>query len=94
MSASQIEGKGVIAFVKDIADGFKALNPLVLKKIHTSSYKDLFQQLNKQQRDLRAEPFPAKDIVKIRKRNICLQRLHTATMILQHYAKEKEIPLL
>lgn len=93
MSASQIEGKGLTAFVKDIADGFKVVNPLVLKKIHTESYKDIFQHLHKQQRELRAEPFPTKDIVKIRQRNIRLQRLHTAATILQHYAKEKKIPL-
>jgi len=94
MSNSQIEGKGLTAFVRDIADGFKVINPIVLKKIPTENYKDIFQSLNKLQRDVRAQPFPSHDVQNIRKRNLSLQRIQTALTILQHSAKEKKIRLV
>ncbi|MFQ5597749.1 MAG: hypothetical protein ACE5GK_06825 [Nitrospiria bacterium] len=93
MSGGQIEGKGLPAFVGEIADGFKALNPLILKKIESGMHKSLFQEIAKIQRAIRSEPFPTHDIHKIRQRNIRLQRLNTAATILQHYAKEKKILL-
>lgn len=94
MSSGQIEGKGLVAFVREIADGFKVINPLVLKKFRPETYKEVYQQLNKTQREIRSEPFPANDISKIRQRNLRLQRLNTAITILQYSAKEKKILLM
>ncbi len=93
MAYNQIEGKGLTAFVREISEGFKVINPLVLKKIPTESYKDIFQALGKIQRELRGEPFPSHDIQGIRNRNIRLQRIQTALTILQHTAKVKKVPL-
>lgn len=93
MAGQQIKGKGFIAVVNDIADGFLYLNPIVLKKYDIETYKTLYHNLKKQQKTVRLEPFPANDIPKIRKRNIRLQRLHTAIMILEHSAKAKRMSI-
>lgn len=92
MSGKQLEGIGLKAFAIDVADGFKFINPLVLKGFELSAYKDIYKHLTKIQRDIRSEPFPTNDIPKIRRRNIRLQRLNNALMILQHSAKVKKVP--
>ncbi|MBI3804279.1 MAG: hypothetical protein HY282_11020 [Nitrospirae bacterium] len=94
MSESQIRGRSVAAVAKDIAGGYMALNPLVLKRFEKEMYKALHQQLRKVQTEVRSESFPTHDMTGIRKRNTRLQRLHTALTILEHAAKEKRIPLL
>lgn len=94
MADNQVQGKSIIAITKDIAEGFAALNPLMLKRFEAGTYKILHQQLKKIQTDTRSESFPTHDTLRIRKRNTKLQRLHTALMILEHAAKEKRIPLV
>jgi hypothetical protein len=93
MADNQVQGKSIIAITKDIADGFAALNPILLKRFEVGTYKVLYHQLRKTQTETRSESFPSHDVVGIRKRNTRLQRLHTALMILEHAAKEKRIPL-
>jgi hypothetical protein len=93
MSGMQIEGKGVRAFAMEIADGFKFINPLVLKNFEPETYKAIYQHLTKIQREIRSEPFPVHEVPKIRSRNIRLQRLNTAMMVLQHSAKSKKVSL-
>lgn len=94
MSGGQVGGKGLKAFAIDVADGFKFINPLVLKSFEPANYKDIYKHLTKIQREIRSEAFPANDSAKIRSRNIRLQRLNTAMMVLQHSAKLKRVPLL
>ena len=93
MSGAQVEGKGLKAFAIEVADGFMFINPLVLKSFALETYKDIYQHLTKIQREIRSEPFPTNDIPKIRSRNIRLQRLNTAIMVLQHSAKIKKVLL-
>lgn len=93
MSGSQFRGKSVSAIAKDIAEGFFTINPLTLKKFDPSGYKALHQQLKKAQRTVRNEKFPLHDIQRIRSRNMRLQRLHQALIILEHSAKERKIIL-
>lgn len=93
MAGQQIKGKGIIAVVNDIADGFFCLNAMVLKKYDLETYKALHHGLKKTQKTMRSEPFPSHDTLKIRKRNIRLQRLHTAIMILEHSAKTKRMSI-
>jgi len=93
MAGRQIKGKGLNAFVTELGDGFAVLNPLVLKQFDPAAYKPLYQQLKKRQNELRSEAFPSNEPPKIRQRNIRLQRLHTAMMILEFAAKGKNIAL-
>ncbi len=93
MAGQQIKGKGILAVVNDIADGFLYLNAVVLKKYDVETYKTLYHSLKKIQKTIRAEAFPSNDTLRIRKRNIRLQRLHTAVMILEHAAKIKRMSI-
>ncbi|HZR47594.1 MAG TPA: hypothetical protein VFA47_12855 [Candidatus Manganitrophaceae bacterium] len=94
MADNQVQGKSIIAIAKDIADGFAALNPMMMKRFEQGTYKLLYQQLRKTQTETRSQSFPTHDTQGIRKRNSRLQRLHTALMILEHAAKEKRISLI
>jgi hypothetical protein len=93
MSSSQFRGKSVIAIAKDITEGFFTINPLTLKKFDPAGYKILHQQLKKAQMTVRNEKFPLHDIPRIRSRNMRLQRLHQALIILEHSAKERKVIL-
>lgn len=88
-----IRGKSLQAVVKDIAEGFFFLNPLVLKRFEKEDIKKLHHQLRKTQSEVRAEKFPIHDVLSIRHRNMKLQRLHNALIVLEHNAKERKIPL-
>jgi hypothetical protein len=93
MAESQIQGKSLNAMARDIADGYNYINSLFLKKFDYESFKNLHQMLKKIQRDIRGEKFPLHDVQGIRKRNIKLQRLHQALIVLEHTAKEKKLVL-
>ncbi|MBF0329565.1 MAG: hypothetical protein HQL10_10450 [Nitrospirae bacterium] len=81
------------AIVADISEGFVVLNPLYLKGFDEDALKRLNEFIERRQTDIRKEPLPANDVAAIRKRNIKLQRLYTATTILKNYAREKRFTL-
>ena len=93
MSESQILGKSLAAIAKDIAEGYNVLSPAFLKKFDHEAFKNLHQMLKKLQKDIRGEKFPLHDVQGIRKRNMRLQRLHQAMMVLEYTAKENKILL-
>jgi len=93
VSSKQLDGIGLKAFANEVADGFKFINPLVLKSFEIETYKDIYKYLTKIQREIRSEPFPTNNIPKIRRRNIRLQRLNNAMIVLQHSAKIKKVLL-
>ncbi len=94
MAGQQMKGKGIVAIVKDIADGFLYLSPILLKKYEIETYKALHQQIRKNQKEIRSEPFPSHDTHQIRNRNLRLQRLHTAAMVLENHARVKRVSLV
>lgn len=93
MAEDLLRGKSLAAVAADIADGFIYLNPLILKNFPNDAYKDLYYQLKKLQTGVRNEKFPAHDQGEIRKRNLRLQRLHQALVVLQNAARMKKLPL-
>lgn len=93
MAESAIRGKSVAAVAKDIADGFFFLNPLVLKKFDPETIKSLHFQIRKIQVEIRGEKFPQHDTLKLRQRNMRLQRIHSALIVLEHTAKERKVML-
>jgi len=89
-----VRGKSSKALTVDIAEGYVAVNPLFLKPFDPDSLKDFYHQIDKTQRELRAERFPSNDIQAIRMRNLKLQRLYSAQMIIRNFARERRIPLI
>jgi len=93
MAESQLRGKSLSAIAKDVADGFVTFNPLLIKRLDGSAFKELLQQLKKVQQEARASKFPLHDIDGIRKRNMRLQRLTQAITILEHEARDRRFSL-
>lgn len=93
MAENVVRGKSLAAVASDIADGFVYLNPIVLKDFPTDIYKDLHNQMRKLQTAIRTDKFPSHDQTAIRNRNMRLQRLHQAIVVLQNSARVKKIIL-
>jgi len=77
----------------DVADGFVSVNPLFLKKFDKAMVKELHEHLNKALIGTRNEKIDFTDPVALRMRNMKLQRLHNAMIVLKNIAREKKIPL-
>jgi len=90
---SEFRGKSVKAIVCDIADGYVAVNPIFLKGLREEGLKTLYTQISKHSSMVRGEPFPANDTQAIRERNMRLQRLHNAVIVIRHFAKGRRIKL-
>lgn len=77
------------AIVSDISEGFITVNPIFLKPFDENALKTLCRAIERKQIEIRSEPFPYDDIYLIRKRNIRLQRLYSALMVIKNFAREK-----
>jgi hypothetical protein len=89
-----VRGKSTKALTVDVAEGYVAVNPLFLKSFDPDSLKDFYHQIDKTQKDLRAERFPTNDVQAIRMRNLKLQRLYSAQMIVRNFARDRRIALI
>ena len=89
-----IKGKGLKAIANDVADGYVTVNPIFLKPLENEALKSFFHEIMKSQAVIRSERFPHNDTMLIRSRNMRLQRLHTAAMIIKTYARERRIQIL
>ena len=81
------------AIASDIAEGFIVVNPLYLKPFDQESLKKFYDVLQRKQNELRIEPFPYGDVGLIRKRNMKLQRIYSAIMIIKNFARERRLIL-
>lgn len=77
------------AIVSDISEGFVAVNPIYLKPFDENAIKSLCRAIERKQIEIRSEPFPYDNICLIRERNIRLQRLYSALMVIKNFAREK-----
>ena len=93
MAESGFKGKSMKAVAVDVAEGYVSVNPLFLKTFDKDMIKDLFENLNKTMTGTRNEKIEWTDHAAIRMRNMKLQRLHNAMIILRNVAREKRIPL-
>jgi hypothetical protein len=93
MAESGFKGKSMKAVAVDVAEGYVSVNPLFLKKFDKDMVKDLYEHLTKAMTGARNEKIDLKDMVAVRTRNMRLQRLHNALIILRNTAREKRIPL-
>ncbi len=90
---SGVGGKSMKAVANDVGEGYMSINPLVLKKFDKDMIKDLFEHLNKAMTTARNLAIPLTDIIAMRQKNMKLQRLHNALIILRNIAREKRVPL-
>jgi hypothetical protein len=90
---SNVRGKSLKAVIKDVAEGYVVVNPLFLKSFDQETLRELYQEISKVQVEIRSERFPTHDIQAIRGRNLRLQRLFGAIMIIRNFARERRVPL-
>ena len=81
--------KNLKAIASDIAEGYVTVNQLYLKPLNEQSLKSLYSLVMKVQAEIRAQPFPYRDIDLIRKRSLKLQRLYTSIVIIKNTARER-----
>jgi len=86
---ANIRGKSLKALTVDIAEGYIAVNPIFLKSFEPEQLKEIYMEISKTLNDIRGERFPTNDLTAIRLRNLKLQRLHSASMIIRNFAKER-----
>jgi hypothetical protein len=86
-------GKSMKAIASDVAEGFITVNPLFVKKFDKDMIKGLYENLNKGMTGIRNEKVSYTDTVALRTRNMRLQRMHNALIVLRNIAREKRIPL-
>ena len=93
MAESGFKGKSMKAVAVDVAEGYISVNPLLIKKFDQDMVKALYENLNKALTATRNEKLVLTDQAALRMRNMKLQRLHNAMIVLRNIAREKRIPL-
>jgi len=93
MAESGFRGKAMKSVASDVAEGYISVNPLFLKKFDKDMIKELYEHLNKSLTSTRNEKIEISDQAALRTRNMKLQRLHNAIIIVRNSAREKRIPL-
>ncbi|MFQ5657440.1 MAG: hypothetical protein ACE5G5_07875 [Candidatus Methylomirabilales bacterium] len=82
-----------LSMAREIGDGFHSLNPARLKKYTPADLKVINNSLQQVLRDVRGEVAPAGDADVIRKKNLRIQRLNQAIMMLANYCRQQRIPI-
>jgi len=90
---SGFKGKSMKAIAGDIAEGYISINPLFLKKFDHEMIKELYEFINKAMTMIRLEKVDLSNQFALRMRNMKLQRLHNAIIIIRNTAREKRFPL-
>jgi hypothetical protein len=86
-------GKSMKAIATDVAEGYAVVNPLFVKKFDKDMIKGLYEHISKGMTNIRNEKIDYTDTVALRQRNMKLQRMHNALIVLRNIAREKRIPL-
>jgi hypothetical protein len=89
-----VRGKSLKALIRDVAEGYVAVNPLFLKPFDNENLRDFYREISRVQVEIRSAPFPTGDVNAIRARNVRLQRLYSATMIIRNYLRERRISVI
>lgn len=91
---ANLRGKSNKALTMDVAEGYVTINPIFLKPFDAETLKEFYHEIDKTQKFLRSDKFPTNDIEAIRMRNLKLQRLYLATVVIRTFARERRIPLI
>ncbi|MEW5807800.1 MAG: hypothetical protein AB1756_10720 [Acidobacteriota bacterium] len=82
-------GGSAYAMSRDIAEGYILLSPNYLKKFTSYEMMALQSELEKLQRETRAEQPPLDDIDAIKKRNRRIQRVSAALMTIKNVLQSR-----
>ena len=93
MADSGFKGKSMKVVAMDVAEGYISVNPLFLKKFDMEMIKNFYDHLNKTLIGTRNEKTDFTNQAALRVRNMRLQRLHNALIVLRNIARQKRIPL-
>ena len=92
MAESGFRGKSLKLVAFDVAEGYAAINPLLLKKFDKDMIKELYENLNRALTATRTGKIELSDQLALRTRNMRLQRLHNAMIVLRNTPSEKVSP--
>lgn len=81
------------ALVKDVAGGYLAFTPLVLKRFTPEEIKAISTQIDLLLREMRGQAVSARNIPALREKNLRLGRLNEAHMVLTTYCKKNKVLL-
>ena len=88
---SSPRGKSFKAIARDISEGYISVNPIFLKPFETEDLKGLYSEIEKCLSEIRAEKFPHGETTAIRTRNLRLQRLYGAAMVIRNFARARRV---
>lgn len=78
---------------QDIADGFLALSPPMLKLYTPADLKIILAHIGIVARELRGEKIPLEEILALKTRNSKLSRLNQNEMVIRAYCKKYRYPI-
>lgn len=82
-----------LVMAREIGDGFRSLSPTVLKRYTPGDLKVINTSLQQVLRETRGEVTPSDDAEAVRKKNLRMQRLNQAIVLLANYCRQQGIPL-
>lgn len=82
-----------LVMAREIGDGFRSLSPAVLKRYTPGDLKVINTSLQQVLRETRGEVTPPDDAEAVRKKNLRMQRLNQAVVLLANYCRQQRIPL-
>jgi len=86
--------KNYKSLVNDVAEGLIVVNPIFLKNFQPEEFIQFYKALERKLTELRIEPFPYGQADLIRRRNMRMQRVYNAMMIINNQAREKKIRIV
>jgi hypothetical protein len=82
-----------LIIAREIGEGFHSLTQATLKKYTPADLKIINNGLQQVLRDARGEVTPPGDAEAVRKKNLRIQRLNQAIMMLANYCRQHRVPL-
>ncbi len=80
-----------VTMAREIGDGFNPLTPATLKRFMPADLKVINNSLRQVLRDVRTETPSPGDNEAVRKKNLRIQRLNQAILILANYCRQHRI---
>jgi hypothetical protein len=78
---------------QDIAEGYFAVTPPMLKKYTAADLKIILGNLGIVARELRQQQIPLEDVQALKMRNTKISRTNQAEMVIRAYCKKMRIPV-
>lgn len=82
-----------LTMAREIGDGFHSLTPATMKRYAPADLKIINNSLQQVLRDARGEVPPPGDSEALRKKNLRIQRLNQAILMLTNYCRQNRISL-